>query len=241
MKPGDSVCLRFFAIGSAFYGNYSFSSVFTPANPAANEIEPNNTMETAQSISVPYEPINGHIYYGLGGLAFVDGVDYYEIGHFQVGDSINLNFLPTVSTGFCDLLRMNFPGSLLNLSSTSPSGHHVVTTSDIYFVRVSNTGFADCTPYTVNITGDLGRREYSVSQNELSIDYDPDEDLIHVFGDFADKSIEIVNSSNVIVEDLSGNSSPIVYDVTALPVGKHFLVIRDNNNALLQIQDLIKE
>ena len=241
MAPGDTVCIKFITIGSAFYGDYSFTSTFIPEGPQGNENEPNNTMETAQSLPIPYPTIEGHLYYGLGGINLVDGIDYFEIGFFQIGDNIQLTYSPIVSTGSCQLFRLNHVGSLLTLIPANPTGSFTVTDPDIYYIKVSNTGNAPCTPYTVSIAGDTGSREYNVLSDQIEIDHDPDENTVYIYGNFQDKTLEIINASNTLVEDLTGMNSPIVFDVTSLPAGKHFLVVKDNGNALLQIQDLIKE
>lgn len=241
MAPGDSVCLQFFTIGTGLFGNYSFTSSFIPDDPQGNEIEPNNTLETAQSLTTPYPLIQGHIYYSPGiSSPNLDNIDYFEIGYLEIGDSIHLAYDATANTGNCQLQRIGSTTALIGIGSGA-SDYHIVSTPDIYYIRVSNVGNAPCSPYTVQVTGDQGRREYLVSKDAIEIDYDPDEDKVFVYGDFTDKSIEITNVFGSIVEDLSGMNSPIVFDVTSLPSGKHFLIIRDDINTVLHFQDLIKD
>jgi len=87
----------------------------------------------------------------------------------------------------------------------------------------------------------IPNQEYLIESTSIELIHEPDSDVIYISGDFTNKTIQITNTSNAVVENFTGVSSPISYDLANLPLGKHFLVIRENGNTALVLVDLIKQ
>lgn len=147
LHAGDTIQLRFFGTG----GVYNFNLDFTA--DVVCEQEPNNSKATALIIPDLEEPQSGCLAYVESHGSDVDNEDYYALGGFNYGDSIQIR---------CDVTnRMRFMITRENSSNiladwTVQAGNpeteiFVFPADDDYFLKISYADLTPCVQYEFDI------------------------------------------------------------------------------------------
>ncbi len=131
--------IRAYGISSYYYGSYTISSIYTAAK-LSNDIESNDALSSAQSISVNTQ-YNGHI--GYFGAAVCDLYDFYT---FTLPAQWDTLFLRTDSDPTADIDLILYDNTGSQITSSSASGPielliYPTAPAAVYSIRLSAYGY----------------------------------------------------------------------------------------------------
>lgn len=239
INAGDSLYVR--AYGNA--GTYSFNVTFE--NNLTCDVEPNNNKIEATPISFN-ETVDGCLkLFGTGIVTDIE--DWFDIGHLNEDDTIVINaFQITSSRQFFQLYDENstqFIDQVEMDNIASASYEFVAETSENHYLRIWVDTWNSNSEYQFDLEYKpaIEEQEYVVDTDYIEIVSDQYENHIKIEGNFSGKTMYIINENIQLVESLNNRPSPVYVNVNTLPTGKHFLVIRDFANPLLELVDQIKQ
>lgn len=188
--------------------------------------------------------LNYNDYYRTGGASVAfeyGGVPYSDLSGYQAGSSQDPNSLGA-DPMLVDVSSADFRliiGSPM-IEGGNPSAFLIPGEMDFAGNSRLQSTIVDIGAYEGGVAAPISQ-EYLVDLSCIELIHEPDTDQIFISGNFAGKTMYIVNAANMVVQSLNGMPSPIAFDVTTLPAGKHFLIIRDTSNPDLHFEDMIKE
>ena len=99
---------------------------------------------------------------------------------------------------------------------------------DLYF-----SGVAPCNSINSSIN-------LEVDNSCINIHPNPTGNIFALEGDFQNYTIQVIAQNGTIEQELTGQASPILIDITNLPVGLYFIKVVNTNNTSICVQRIIK-
>ncbi|MDB5284334.1 MAG: type sorting protein [Bacteroidota bacterium] len=249
LTGGDTMHLR---PSLSVYGElgFAYKMSYTMLAPVfGNDVEPNNTMGTAQVVD-PNQPIEGHEYFYNE-----SNEDYFKFykpdtGFFQLimqaetyaastNTPMYLYLLDTIG----NTISAIYPTIGVNSHPLSDTMYVATLAAGYYYLKPGNAYFgAPCTSYRLDITTPTITGINPVAQSQtLRVFPNPSSDLFTVdFGEVRNTSIGIYNSVGQLVETMLQNNERYVALGNKLSTGLYLLKAVDSTGNIVLQGKLIK-